>query len=37
MYAGSSEAGHIHLQKMVFLEKQLSDGLEKNASKRAKG
>jgi hypothetical protein len=33
---GSSGAGHIHLQKNGFLEEQLSDGLEKNASKRAK-
>jgi hypothetical protein len=29
MYAGSSGAGHIHLQKMGFLEEKLSDGLEK--------
>jgi hypothetical protein len=33
----SSGARHIHLQTMGFLEEKLSDGLEKNASKRAKG
>jgi hypothetical protein len=37
MYMGSIGAGRVHLQKMGFLEEQLSDGLEKNASKRAKG
>jgi hypothetical protein len=36
MYVGSSGAGHVHLQKMAFLEEKLSDGLAKNASKRAK-
>jgi hypothetical protein len=29
MYMGSIGAGHVHLQKMSFLEEQLSDGLEK--------
>jgi hypothetical protein len=36
MYAGCSGAGCVHLQKFGFLEEQLSDGLKKNASKRAK-
>jgi hypothetical protein len=36
MYVGSIGAGHIHLQKMSFLEEKLTDGLETNASKRAK-
>jgi hypothetical protein len=34
--AGSSGAGHVHLQNFGFLEEKLSDGLAKNASKRAK-
>jgi len=34
---GSISAGHAHLQKMVFLEEKLSDGLVKNASKMDKG
>jgi hypothetical protein len=34
---GSIGAGHVHLQKMGFLEEQLNSALEKNASKRAKG
>jgi hypothetical protein len=37
MYAGSSGAGHIDLQKMSFLEEKLSGVLEQNASKREKG
>jgi hypothetical protein len=37
MYMGSIGAGRIHLEKMSFLEEKLSDGLAKNASKRAKG
>jgi hypothetical protein len=37
MYMSNIGAGHVHLQKMGFLEEQLSDGLAKNASKRAKG
>jgi hypothetical protein len=36
MYEGSSGAGHVHLQKIGFLEEQVSDGLAKNASKSAK-
>jgi hypothetical protein len=37
MYTSSFGAGCVHIQKMGFLEKQLNNGLEKNASKRAKG
>jgi hypothetical protein len=37
MYVVNIGVGCVHLQKMVFLEEQLSDGLEKNANKRAKG
>jgi hypothetical protein len=37
MYMGSIGVGRVNLQKMGFLEEQLSDGLEKNESKRAKG
>jgi hypothetical protein len=37
MYARIIGARCVHLQKMDFLEEQLSGGLEKNASKRAKG
>jgi hypothetical protein len=31
MYVGSSGVGHVHLQKMSFLEEKLSDLLAKNA------
>jgi hypothetical protein len=34
---GSIGAGHLHLQKMGFLEEKLGSALEKNESKRAKG
>jgi hypothetical protein len=37
MYVGNIGVGRIHLQKMGFLGEQFSDGLEKNASKKAKG
>jgi hypothetical protein len=34
---GSIVVGHVHLQKMGFLEEKLGSALAKNESKRAKG
>jgi hypothetical protein len=36
MYARSIGARRVHLQKIGFLEEQLSSALEKNGNKRAK-